>query len=431
MGSGMSSEAEIQCRPLIARETLDFGESSEVEFEAVRPFSWRAYLSFFTIGLSMMWTWSMILQAIPYFQQRFLEDSWVLRNFQAFYLVFFAFTMLVVTFVISMQSEHPSYSGRLRKSLVTYLVVAILLVLSTLDTFKLSARPYLVFTLAMVVITSIANSMSQNAAFAFTASFGRTEYAPAIMTGEAVAGLLPSTIEIISALAFPVSHVETDSPKHRRSSSTTVYFFTAAAVALASLASLEYLQTKAPRFVRNEKCKTNARHWEMARKLKWPALANFSCLCISSVTPIFAAKITSLEPETGAPVLLQPHAFIPLAIILWNVGDLMGSILAVASKVLIRHPHIIFALSIARLGFIPLYLNCNIDGRGSFAGDWFYLVVQIFFGMTHGWLSGTSMMGVPEWVEPADREDAGAFMGMTLVSGLVAGSVLGLVAAQV
>lgn len=57
MGPGMSSEAEIQCRPLIARETCGFGESSEAKFKAVQPFSWREYLSFFTTGLSMMWTW--------------------------------------------------------------------------------------------------------------------------------------------------------------------------------------------------------------------------------------------------------------------------------------------------------------------------------------------------------------------------------------
>jgi equilibrative nucleoside transporter 1/2/3 len=91
----------------------------------------------------------------------------------------------------------------------------------------------------------------------------------------------------------------------------------------------------------------------------------------------------------------------------------------------------LFILSLARIGFIPLYLMCNINGRGSFAGDWFYLiVVQLGFGVSHGWLSGASMMGVPEWVAEEDREDAGAFMGMTLVSGLVAGSVLGLIAAR-
>jgi equilibrative nucleoside transporter 1/2/3 len=120
-----------------------------------------------------------------------------------------------------------------------------------------------------------------------------------------------------------------------------------------------------------------------------------------------------------------------LAIVLWNVGDLLGSMLAVCSGALTRRPYVLVFLSLARLGFIPLYLMCNIDGRGSIAGDWFYLiVVQFLFGLTHGWLSGIAMMGVPNWVDVEEREAAGAFMGMSLVTGLVAGSFLGLLAAQ-
>lgn len=139
-----------------------------------------------------------------------------------------------------------------------------------------------------------------------------------------------------------------------------------------------------------------------------------------------------MVPSDQAPILLRPQAFIPLAIILWNVGDLLGSILAVHSVFLIRLPRMLFALSLARLGFIPLYLMCNIDGRGSDMGDWFYLIiVQFLFGLSHGWLSGASMMGVTDWVDEEHREEAGAFMGMTLVAGLVAGSMLGLAAAQV
>ena len=75
---------------------------------------------------------------------------------------------------------------------------------------------------------------------------------------------------------------------------------------------------------------------------------------------------------------------------------------------------------------------CNIDGRGSIAGDWFYLVVvQFVFGLSHGWVSGCCMSGVPVWVEEEEREQAGAFMGGSLVGGLVVGSLLGLGAAQV
>ncbi|KAH7416713.1 nucleoside transporter [Cadophora sp. MPI-SDFR-AT-0126] len=431
MGSNLGTEDVIECQPLILNGGGVYDEYSDADLEQVRPFVWSEYAAFFTIGLSMMWTWSMILQAIPYFKQQFTGDDWILRNFQAFHLMFFAFTMMLVTAIINIRCDRPYYAARLRGSLFAYLVVAILLVFSTIEELQVGPRQYFAFTLAMVTFTSIANSLSQNSAFAFAANFGRTEYGPAIMTGEAVAGLLPSTIEIITALASPVSNLRTGPSDIQPPPTVLPYFSSAVVVALASLSALAYLRRRASVLTGAEKYSISHRHWEMAKRLKWPALANFSCLCISSVTPVFVAKITSVVPLGAASVLLQPHAFIPMAIVLWNLGDLMGSILAVASKFLISHPRLIFALSFARIGFIPIYLRCNIDGRGSFAGDWFYLGVQVLFGTTHGWLSGTSMMGVPEWVEPADREDAGAFMGMTLVTGLVAGSVLGLVAAQV
>lgn len=123
-------------------------------------------------------------------------DPWILRYFQAFYLVFFAFTMLLITVFLGIQRSRPSYTKRLLVALVAYLGVATLLMLSTISSLTVGATIYFVFALAMVTITAIANGLSQNAAFAFAASFGRTEYAPAIMTGEALAGLLPSTIGI-------------------------------------------------------------------------------------------------------------------------------------------------------------------------------------------------------------------------------------------
>lgn len=139
----------------------------------------------------------MILQAVPFFHRRFRGDAWILRYFQAFYLVFFAFTMLSVTVFLATQHSRPSYTRRLRAALIAYVVVATLLMLSTFSIFNVGAKIYFTFALSMVTITAIANGLSQNAAFAFAAGFGRTEYAPAIMTGEALAGLLPSTIGMI------------------------------------------------------------------------------------------------------------------------------------------------------------------------------------------------------------------------------------------
>ncbi|CZR55430.1 related to intracellular membrane protein involved in nucleoside transport [Phialocephala subalpina] len=453
----MSSEPKLFSRdvggpyePLIDDLERDCEDGKDLE--AVRhvdqqEFSLIKYFCFFVVGLSMMWTWSMILQAVPFFQRRFRGSPWILRYFQAFYLVFFAFTMLAVTLYLGMQFSRPSYTKRLHVALTTYVVVSTLLMLSTLS--SVATTPYFAFTLIMVVATAVANGLSQNAAFAFAARFGRTEYAPAIMTGEALAGLLPSTIglrpipvicctlslheqEIGSALAFPSEYFDVDVSETGHTSWLTLsYFLSAAVVGVASIHALQYLARHAPPQTSPKVFLKSSNYTNLASKLRYPASANFLCLCISSVSPVFISKITSVVPIDNAHVLSRPQAFIPMAIVLWNIGDFLGSVLAVRSLFLLRYPGMMVGLSLARLGFIPLYLMCNIDGRGSAMGDWFYLIiVQFLFGLSHGWLSGASMMGVTVWVGEEEREEAGAFMGMTLVIGLVAGSLLGLLAAQ-
>ena len=134
----------------------------------------------------------MILQAVPYFDRRFRANSWILRYFQATFLVFFAFTMMTLTLILGVQRKQPAYAAHLKAALWTYVVVATLLMYSTMS--NVTAELYFHFTLVMVIATAFANGLSQNAAFAFAAGFGRTEYSPAIMTGEALAALLPSTI---------------------------------------------------------------------------------------------------------------------------------------------------------------------------------------------------------------------------------------------
>jgi solute carrier family 29 (equilibrative nucleoside transporter), member 1/2/3 len=137
----------------------------------------------------------MILQAVPYYQKRFKTNTWVLQYFQSFNLCVFSITILSSTLVLAKSKRKVVYEQRLRDSLLAYVLVASLLTISTTGIFA-AIRPeiYFIFLLLMVFITAVANGLSQNAAFAFAAGFGRTEYAPAIMTGEALAGLLPSTV---------------------------------------------------------------------------------------------------------------------------------------------------------------------------------------------------------------------------------------------
>jgi equilibrative nucleoside transporter 1/2/3 len=78
------------------------------------------------------------------------------------------------------------------------------------------------------------------------------------------------------------------------------------------------------------------------------------------------------------------------------------------------------------VGFIPLYLLCNIEGKGALINsDAFYLfVVQLFYGITNGWLSSSAMMGAGEYVNASEQEATGGFMALNLVAGLTVGSLL-------
>ena len=99
-----------------------------------------------------------------------------------------------MTVLLQVKNIRWSYAKRLRASLVAYLVTGALLTCSTLGTFHVSAVSYYLFLQVTVLVTAAANGLSQQSAFAFVAGFGRSEYAPAILTGEAMAALAPSII---------------------------------------------------------------------------------------------------------------------------------------------------------------------------------------------------------------------------------------------
>jgi len=143
--------------------------------------------------------------------------------------------------------------------------------------------------------------------------------------------------------------------------------------------------------------------------------------------PVFTTVIESVRDKGSMPRLFQPPTFIPLAFLFWNAGDLFGRVVLLIPKLNLSHyPFALFAMSLARVIFIPLYLQCNVQGRGAWINsDAFYLVVvQFLFGVTNGYVGASCMVGAVEWVEAEEREAAGGFMGLMLVGGLTTGSLL-------
>jgi equilibrative nucleoside transporter 1/2/3 len=356
--------------------------------------------------------------------------------------------MLVLT---NMQAK-ASYPKRIVSSLVLNLIVFSLLAISTSYLRNISSVGYLVFTLIMVFCTSIATGLCQNGAFAFAASFGRPEYMQAIMTGQAIAGVLPSVAQIASVLAVPEpDHWASPSSEaaimaNTNRTSAFIYFLTATGISTACLFAVFPLVRKHNRILQSQMMESmtsieeaeralrkTVSMWTLYKKLHWLAASVFLCFCVTMFFPVFTQKVVSNVPSDIAPPFLQPSAFIPLGFLVWNVGDLIGRLVTLLPFSPGRNPILLFVFAILRAGFIPLYLLCNIENNGAvISSDIFYLfVVQLLFGITNGWLGSYCMMDFAEYVEEGEREAAGGFMAVNLVAGLMTGSLLSFTASGV
>jgi solute carrier family 29 (equilibrative nucleoside transporter), member 1/2/3 len=395
---------------------------------------------------------NMFLAAAPYFQHRFRSSPWILNHFQAAEISVSTVTNLGSMLLLTKLQRGANYPRRISKSLVISTAVFAVLSVSTL--IKTAAGGYFGFLLVAILFTSLATGLIQNGLFSFTTGFGRNEYTQAIMTGQAVAGVLPPLAQIISVAAVPPkknrdgeADAEDESP-----TSALIYFLTATAISVISLLAFFYLLRRkankealssAPKATTDDASEgdalTGAPRLSTAshdsqppttkpsiplstlfRKLPFLALGVFLCFGITMVFPVFTASISSVSNIDDA-------IFIPLAFLLWNLGDLLGRLVTLSPRVSLTHyPFALFCLAMARLLFIPLYFLCNIKGRGAaVSSDFFYLfIVQFFFGLTNGYLGSSCMMGAGDWVLPEEREAAGGFMGLMLVGGLTVGSLL-------
>ncbi|KAJ5983634.1 hypothetical protein N7481_005733 [Penicillium waksmanii] len=415
--------------------------------ERQRPwarFSRLEYGVFFILGVAMLWAWNMFLAAAPYFHSRFESNEWAATHYQSSILSVSTVTNLTSAYTFARIQKNVSYPWRITLSLLINSAIFTLLAFSTVLLTDVSVKVYFAFVMVMVFGTSFATGLNQNGVFAYVAGFGREEYMQAIMSGQGISGVLPCIIQILSVLA--VSRNDSGGPQGSSPKSAFIYFLTATGVSVLTLLVFLYLLRNRP----SPKPKTNddddedtalvegtedrsVSLWTLFLKLRHLACAVFLVFTVTMmVFPVYTSRILSVNDPSKSRLYDGP-VFIPLAFLFWNIGDLSGRIAVAIPQLSLSHrPWLALVLSFLRLGFIPLYLLCNIDGQGaSVKSDFFYLfIVQFLFGITNGYLASSCMMGASIWVSADERHAAGGFMGTMLVGGLTAGSLLSFVVAS-
>jgi equilibrative nucleoside transporter 1/2/3 len=401
----------------------------------------------------------MFLAAAPYFAHRFRSNAWLLKHFQSAEVSVSCFMNLTSMIALSKLQKNASYPRRIIMSLSIYMICFVFLSISTL--FHTSAGVYFGFLMAVILFASLSTGLIQNGLFAYVTGFGRAEYTQAIMAGQAIAGVLPPLAQIIAVLAVPTkdSTHETEGPPDPSENpwSAFAYFTAATAVSIISLFAFIYLLRRRGSLSLSDSkingvAKTTANGTSegsaingnppaesedydppfeeppqdsillttLFRKLPFLSLAVFICFGLTMVFPVFTVSIQSVNSTPG-------DVFIPAAFLVWNLGDLLGRLITLYPTINLTHyPFALFCFAMSRFIFIPLYMLCNIGGNGAVVkSDIFYLVVvQLPFGMTSGYIGSNCMMAIPEWVKEDEREAAGGYMGLCLVAGLTAGSLL-------
>jgi equilibrative nucleoside transporter 1/2/3 len=390
----------------------------------------------------------MFLAAAPYFSSRLAASPSLQKTFQSGILTVSTITNLSVLLILSNIQYSASYPFRINLALVINSFVFALLTCSTTVFLDASPALYLAFLLATVGLSSWATALIQNGAFAFAASFGRPEYMQALMAGQGVAGVLPAVAQVTTVLLFPsAGGGSTDNNNNNKTaerqgeSSAFFYFLAAVVISILALVALIPLVRRHNRRVEGkmvqhmaesmnsiEEAERAARKvtslWTLFRKLRWLSIGVAVTFAVTMFFPVFTVKIHSVREDAGA--IFRPTAFVPLGFVFWNLGDLGGRVATMLPFSLKHRPFVLFLCSVARVALLPLYLLCNIDGRGAVVpSDFFYLfVVQLLFGLTNGWLGSSFMMASGDWVDEGEREATGGFMGLCLVIGLTTGSLL-------
>jgi equilibrative nucleoside transporter 1/2/3 len=163
----------------------------------------------------------------------------------------------------------------------------------------------------------------------------------------------------------------------------------------------------------------------LLKKLRYLCFGVWFTFCTTMAFPVFTQSIISVHTENPTSRLFQPEVFIPVAFLIWNTGDLLGRISCGWEMFTVKSPHMLAIMSLARIVFIPLYFMCNISGKGAdVESDLFYMLVQLGFGFTNGWIGSNCMMLAPAYVDEDEKEACGGFMGLCLVFGLAVGSFL-------
>jgi solute carrier family 29 (equilibrative nucleoside transporter), member 1/2/3 len=423
---GLLADGRYQNEPVLNRRQSESVEH-ELHLESeprqeTESLDLLVYLTFALVGASYLWPWNCFLSATPYFFSR-LGDYRLLKN-NAPSSIMFINTFASFFFAGYLASKQKNADYRYRVLLGELIIAFAFLVLALLCVIPFGPILYFISLMSMVFVSSLGAALTQTGSFSLVSKRG-SKYTQAIMVGQAVSGVLPAFLAMLSG-----GRARDGSPSTILSG---LYFLSATTVSGVTLV-LFLMWLEKVKKEDNLKVSPNSGDQESSNdglssgpeitnevpfrllfeKLLIPSVSVALTFTVTLIYPIFANTVTSKQG-------LAPDVFIPLAIFIWNLGDLSGRVICGLQKLVVVRRDTMISYAVLRLLYIPLFLLCH---SGAISNDVIYLLLQYSFGVTNGHLASSAMMSPVHYVQESQLEAAGGFMTVALTAGLTAGSVL-------
>jgi hypothetical protein len=185
-------------------------------------------------------------------------------------------------------------------------------------------------------------------------------------------------------------------------------------------------QQSIPQVNTNECKNTTFEVWKLIYK---PAIAIFLIFAVTlAVFPSWIVKVQSVQKCEGNNRIFQ-DLFIPMSILLFNVGDLSGRVLTRCINIdtYENFSSKLLTLAAARIIILPLFLLCNVPGKlfqFSIESDFFFYVLLMSLSVSNGMVATLSFMHAPQLLPSNEemQEISSTILTFAVGSGLLCGS---------
>lgn len=395
----------------------DYEQHGEVEEEeVVKTVDKKSleYVTFLVIGLSYLWPWNCFLAATAYFTGRLAENDYLKTHLSSYIMSVSTVTGTVASLILADRQRGANYAGRVFSGEVMICATFILMALSCIFG-NVGIISYFLFVMVCVWGSTVGTAFAQNGSFAVVNTIDPV-YTQAIMVGQAVAGVLPPSINFLSTLIAG----EASNTKDVSGMSAAMYFLVASVVSGVAFSLFMLIKKRHGELLHTHSEQTAVKSHipliVLLKKLRAPAFAVFFTFAVTLVYPVF---INNIESANG----IRYNLFVPLSFLVWNLGDLGGRVLCGYQQYVIKSSRRFVLYAVLRLLFIPAYFLCNVHGSGWIKSDFTYFLVHLTFGLTNGHLGSSGMMSPPDYVDEHEKAAAGGFMTLVLSLGLAAGAL--------